>query len=334
VKGSKMTKHGNHVAGVDIGGTRIKAAVLDLKGSIIGDKISRPTQGERGPEATLHGIAAAVLEAIKESGIGKDDLLGLGIGSPGPLNPGTGIVYETPNIPGWENLALRDILAEKTGLRAFLDNDANAAAIAELWVGEGREVSTLICLTLGTGIGGGVLIDGKVLRGIDGSAAELGHITINPDGPVCGCGNSGCLEAFASTKGILDRTVGGILTGQETVLTQMVASLEDITPKTIYDAAKQNDAYAKEVFADLGRYLGIGSASLVNIFNPEMIVLSGGISAAAEEFIIPSMRREIDRRTFEIPAKRVQIRVSRLGDDAGVTGAAGVVLHDLGMLNK
>lgn len=294
---------GELVIGVDLGGTNISAGQVTKSGKVIRVE-KKETLAREGKEK--------VIKRIKEliSLLMRDSVRGIGIGSPGPLSSTKGIVYNPPNLPGWKNVHLRDILSKEFNLPVILEKDANCACFGEKWVGRGKDAASLICLTLGTGIGGGIILDNKLWRGIDDTAAEIGHMTIAPDGPLCGCGNYGCLEAFSSASALVKRA--------------FKRGANFSTAKDIYEAARKGNKLACELLEETGRYLGIGIANLVNLLNPEMVVLCGRM-AKAGNYILKPIRKEVKKRSFPVPAKRVKIYVSTLGEYAGLIGAAGLV---------
>jgi len=310
--------------GVDLGGTNIKAGVVSASGEVVATT-ECPTLAAEGPDAVVGRMAKLVADLKPKAG---SDVAGVGVGSPGPLNQLTGMLYFTPNMPGWDNYPLGANLAKKTGMKIVVDNDANVAALGEYQFGAGKGTRTMILLTLGTGIGGGVIIEGKVLNGPDVTAGEVGHIVINPDGPKCGCGNHGCMEAYCGTAGILSRAW--------TLLEKpnAVSMLRDwtgddrlkLTPAMLTKAAEQGDGIAISVLRETGRLLGVGIASLTNLFAPDMVLLGGGISGAGE-FIFRSVREEVEKRAMAPNNKRVKILPAKLGNTAGLVGAAALVLR-------
>ena len=317
------------VLGVDLGGTAIKTAIVSRDKKVL-SKSSRPTNADGGPDAVLDTIAQGVQELIDTAEIAHEDIIAIGVGSPGPLNWQTGIVYETPNLPGWHNVPLVDELEERTGLRALLDNDANAACYGEFWLGAGQGAQSLAVLTLGTGIGGGIVINGKLLRGIDGTAAELGHLKIQRDGRRCGCGARGCLEAYASVTGMVRTAVEGLEAGKPSTLNALCKSNhENIAGKMIAQSAEAGDDFARWVFKETATWLGLGIASLINLQNPERIILCGGMVAAGD-LLFDTARQVAQENAFDVPAKRCQILPAGLGEDAGVIGAAGCALARCG----
>ncbi len=314
-----------YIVGVDLGGTSINVGVVPFHGGTVLGMRSLPTEPQRGAKAVVDRMCGMIREAVRdarrEAGFAADAVVGVGVGSPGPLDRETGTVLDTPNL-GWRNFPLRDLVANEVGLEAELDNDANAAALGETWLGAGRDVESLIAVTLGTGIGGGVVLGGKVHHGASDVAGEIGHMTIDSTGRRCNCGNYGCLEAYASGPAIAARAVEGLETGVASALPGMVEDdLSAITAETVYEAIVAGDLYARDVMRETARLLGTGLANLINILNPEMIVISGGVTRAGDHIFEP-LRAEVRRRAFRQAADACRIVASELGEQAGVVGAA------------
>lgn len=316
-----------YAIGIDLGGTFIKGGVVDLDGNVV-FSTSIETQSERGPEGVVERMAELSHTVAEGAGIEWGQVRCVGVGSPGPLSTKEGIVYFAPNLAGWENVLLVKMLKEKLDCCVTLENDANAAAYAESWVGAGKGASSMIMLTLGTGIGGGIVLNGDVWHGRDDAAGELGHTTINFDGPECNCGSWGCIEAYASAPNTVRRALEGIKAGRQTSLKAVMDSDEEITAKGIYEAAVAGDDFARETIEATGRYLGIAIASFVNIFNPELVVLFGGLAGAGEMIFEPA-RQEVERRAAKPASDTVKIVPARLGSQAGIIGAAGCALRRL-----
>ena len=250
----------------------------------------------------------------------------MGIGSPGPLDTKTGVVILTPNL-GWVNMPLRDRVADSLKLPTVLDNDANCAIFGEWWRGAARGVDDVIGLTIGTGIGGGIVLGGKIYHGASDVAGEIGHMTIDANGRLCKCGNQGCLEAYASGPAIAARAVEGIEAGVETSLPQYVAGdLSRITAQVVYEAAHDGDPYALDVVRDTAKLLGAGVASLVNIFNPSVVVICGGVTLAGDKLFGP-LTTEVHRRAFKPAWEVCRILPGALTGTAGVYGAAAVFMQ-------
>ena len=314
--------------GVDLGGTNIVSVVADRDGSVR-SKDKRGTEVVNGPEHVLARIADSVTKVVQTAELHPSDIAAVGIGSPGPLNSKEGVVLNPPNLTGWSNVPVKELMQEKFRLDVFLDNDANAAAYGEWWAGAGKGTSNLVCITLGTGVGGGIIIGGELHRGASDCAGEIGHSTIHLNGPVCKCGNRGCLETYVSATAIARRAREQAAAGRETIMTWMVnGNLNDITARKVFEAVQEDDALACEVMADTGRYLGAGLANVVNILNPEIIVISGGVIDAGD-YIFEPARRELAKRAFPSAVSAVRIVPAELGDDAGAVGAAGIALNEM-----
>lgn len=317
------------VIGMDLGGTNAKTAVCSQDGELLG-KDSRPADAEQGQNVVLDRMMESYHAALKDAGVSASDVIGVGIGVPGPMNWQTGVLYSPPNLPGWKNVPVAQLMQERLdGVPTFVDNDANVAAYGEFWGGAGRGVESMVCLTLGTGVGGGVVVFGKLLRGIDGTAAEIGHLCVQRDGRQCNCGAKGCLEAYASVTGMVRTAVEGIEAGKKTLLTDLCGGdLKKLNGKMVSDAIAKGDEFAAWVMHETAVWLGIGIGSLVNLFNPEKIVLCGGMIAAGEVLFAP-IRETAKAQSFEVPNKRAQIVAAGLGADSGVIGAAGCALARL-----
>jgi glucokinase len=250
---------------------------------------------------------------------------GVGIAAAGVLEMERGVITASPNLPGWKNVPLRDMIEEKLGVRTFLLNDANAAALGEHRFGVGRDVDDLIYITVSTGIGGGIIIGGKIYDGICGSAGEIGHMTIDINGPRCRCGNIGCLETLASGTAMAAEARKRLAQGTKSSLLELArGEPENITAKTVSEAARGGDPLALELVSRAGSYLGVGMVNLINIFNPQMIIVGGGVSRMGDMLLDPA-REVVRERAFRLPAEAVRIIISELGDDAGVLGAAAFV---------
>lgn len=313
------------IIGVDLGGTNVKTAMVSRDKKILARE-SRPTNAEGGPEAVMKVMEQGIQELLASSGLRMPDVLAVGFGAPGPMNWQTGIVYSPPNLPGWKNVPLADAMHRRLGVPCYVDNDANVACYGEYWLGAGQGTESMAVLTLGTGVGGGIVVFGELLRGIDGTAAELGHLKVQRDGRLCGCGSRGCLEAYASVTGMVRTAIEGLEQGKESRLKSLGGGdFKKITGKMISDAAQQGDAFAQWVFRETAIWLGLGIASIVNLQNPEKVVLCGGMIAAGDLLFAP-VRETVMANAFEVPAKRCQIVPAGLGADSGVIGCAGCAL--------
>jgi len=315
------------VVGVDLGGTNIVVGLVPVEGGdVLGLRIEA-TQSQRGPKFVVDRIVemveGSIAEVLETHGGTRGDLAGVGIGSPGPLDRKAGMVINTPNL-GWRNFPLRDLIANAVHLPATLDNDANCATYGEWWLGAARNVDTLVGLTLGTGIGGGIVLKGEIYHGASDVAGEIGHMTIDSTGRRCKCGNYGCLEAYASGPAIALRASEGIEAGAESMLTDLVGGrLEDITAASVYEGVVAGDTYATEVMKDTAKFLGAGVANIINILNPEMVVIAGGVTRAGDHLFGP-LRAEVRRRAFRSAEERCSIVSGELPGTAGVVGAAAV----------
>lgn len=319
------------IIGVDLGGTNVKSAIVSTDKVVLA-KESRPTNADDGLDAVLDAMEASVRDLMASSGVTRDQVLAAGFGAPGPMNWQTGIVFSPPNLPGWKDVPLADLMSKRLGFPCFVDNDANVACYGEYWLGAGQGTESMAVLTLGTGVGGGVVVFGQLLRGIDGTAAELGHLKVQRDGRLCGCGSKGCLEAYASVSGMVRTAREGLESGRQSKLLEMGREAEEgITGKMIFEAAKDGDVFARWVFEETATWLGLGIASIVHFQNPERVVLCGGMIAAGDMLFEP-VRRIVRENTFEVPGKRCEILPAGLGADSGVLGAAGCALarHEAG----
>jgi glucokinase len=319
------------IIGVDLGGTNIVVGLVPIEGGeVLGLRIL-PTESQRGAkfvvDRILEVVEGSIAEVLREHGGTREDIAGVGIGSPGPLDRKSGVVINTPNL-GWRNFPLRDLIANAVQMPATLDNDANCATYGEWWLGAGRDVETLVGLTLGTGIGGGIVLGGEIYHGCSDVAGEIGHMTIDSNGRRCKCGNYGCLEAYASGPAIALRAVEGIEAGTESMLQEMVKGrLEEITAATVYEGVVAGDPYASEVMKDTAKFLGAGIASIINILNPEMVVIAGGVTRAGEHLFTP-LRAEVRKRAFKSAQERCSIVSGQLPGTAGVVGAAAVFKNE------
>jgi len=318
------------LVGVDLGGTNIVAAAVTEDGSEVVAVRSEPTRADQGADAVVDRIVrmidTVIAETIAQTGVKRSDVLGIGVGAPGPLDRKRGIVVTTPNL-GWTNFPLRDVISTATKLPVRIDNDANCATLGEWWLGAARGAQNVIGLTIGTGIGGGIILNGRLYHGSSDVAGEIGHTTIDVTGRRCKCGNYGCLEAYASGPSIADRAREALASDDGTLLARMVdGDLSKITAATVYDAAKEGDEVALDVVRETARLLGAGVANLLNIFNPDVVVLAGGVTHAGEALFEP-LRREVRKRAFQPAVDAVRIVPGTLPGTAGVVGAVAAYLQ-------
>jgi glucokinase len=320
------------IIGVDIGGTNLVVGAVPAEGGQARAVVRRPTEAKRGATFVVDRVARmveSVVEQIEaETGDDRSTVAGLGVGCPGPLNRSTGTIIKTPNL-GWENFPLLSLLSKATEFPATLDNDANCATYGEWWQGAGRGAEVLVGLTIGTGIGGGLVIGGEIFHGANDVAGEIGHMTINFTGRRCACGNEGCLEAYASGPNIAARAVEGIESGVESILVDLVdGELDRVTAQTVYQGAALGDAHANEVITETAKILGAGIATLINVLNPHVVVVAGGVTQAGDHLFTP-LRAAVRRRAFRVAADVCEIRPAELPDTAGVVGAAGVFKREV-----
>ena len=312
-----------YAVGVDLGGTKILSALVD-DGGVVHQR-HRMATPQQGPDSVVTAIAESVQSVLRASRVGHGDVVGVGVGAPGPLDPLSGVVFQPPNLAGWYNVPLADLLRQRVKLPVCVENDANAAALGEWWVGAGRGVHDLVYITVSTGIGGGLIINDALVHGVSGTAGEIGHMTIDIHGPRCVCGNTGCLEVLASGKAIARMAREAIAARRSTkVLDLAGGDAERMTAELVAAAARQGDAVAREVFDQAGTYVGVAVASLLNLLNPAKVVIGGGVSKAGDLLFDP-VRRTARERAFERPARDADIVPSALGDDVGVVGTAAVV---------
>ena len=314
-----MIEMAKYVFGVDIGGTTVKIGLFDTDGNVL-DKWEIPTRTENGGTNILPDIAASIQDKMSEKAVDKSDVAGVGVGAPGPVD-GEGIIHKAVNL-GWGEMNLKkELTTLLDGMRVEGGNDANVAALGEMWKGGGQGHTNLVAVTLGTGVGGGIIIGGKIMTGATGSGGEIGHIHVEDnENEACGCGNYGCLEEYASATGIT-RLANRKLqaSDKDSVLRQ-----GEVSAKTVFDAVKAGDELAIEIAQQFGEYLGKGLAVIAGVINPEIFVIGGGVSKAGEvlfEYIRPSF----DKTVFH-GCKDTQFALATLGNDAGIYGAAKMVL--------
>ena len=305
--------------GVDIGGTTVKMGLFKTTGELL-DKWEIPTRKDNGGEQILPDVAAAIDAKLQEKGIDKDTVQGVGVGVPGPVTP-EGVVRKCVNL-GWDVFNVEEKLSSLCNLPVKAGNDANVAALGEMWQGAGKGAKNVVLVTLGTGVGGGVIVDGKIVAGSTGAGGEIGHIPVNDEETdVCGCGKKGCLEQYASATGVVT------MTKRKLAASDMASTLRDIaevTAKDVFDAAKAGDALALEVIEDFGKILGRTLAMIACVSNPEVIVIGGGVSKAGE-MITDVVSKYFVPYTFHA-CRETQFKIAQLGNDAGIYGCVQMVL--------
>lgn len=316
--------------GVDLGGTSLRIAAVDSAGTLL-EKVTTGTKVALGRDYVINEMCDAIVAtARKFAHVGQLD--GIGIGVPGIIDMETGMLRESPNLPGWHDYPVHDEIERRLQTQVILENDANAAAFGEKWLGAAQTVDSMCMLTLGTGVGGGIVLDGKIWHGMKGMAGELGHMNVELEGPPCGCGSRGCIEQLASATAVKRMAIEAVATGKAPELGRAMNEEPEFSAKVVYQMAVQGDQPAQQIFVRVGRALGVVVADLVNIFNVPMYVIGGGVASAWEAFA-PTMMEEVERRSFvyratapnpNLPAKTKKTLVTRalLGSDAGLYGAA------------
>lgn len=342
-----------HAIGIDLGGTNLKAGLVDADGVIV-QRHTSDTEAEQGPDHVLARMAAAAEALIAAAGLRKSDICGIGVGAPGPLSHARGVVINAPNLPGWHNIAVRDRIAAATGLPTVLDNDANAAAFGEFEAGAGKAIrsgdaagdnksdvrksagdasnsaddgsnspGSMVMLTLGTGIGGGIIIDGALLRGSRDNAGEIGHIIVEPDGRPCPCGKRGCLERYASARAVALRVAEAIDAGESSVLQAALDRGGEINARDVASAVATGDPLASRIWDETCRYLAIACINIQHMLNPDMVVFGGGMIAAGDALLGP-IKSHFERLRWSLADDHPEIAMATLGADAGIIGAAAL----------
>lgn len=311
-------RNGEAVIGLDLGGTNMRIAGVTRSGEVV-LLYREATRSSAGPEDLIGRLVAGLIEVGEELEDAGWEVLGASLGVPGIVSRKAGVVASSPNLPGWRDIPLLQLVREAVDIPLYLENDANAAVFGECWAGAGKGRQTVVLLTLGTGVGGGIMSDGRLLRGAEGMAGEIGHLTVEREGLPCPCGNRGCLEQYASATGIVNRYRQLRGDGQD----------GEITAAAVHSLAEGGNRNALRSFREAGLYLGIALASVVNIINPEAIIIGGGVLPAWDCFM-PGAREEMLRRAFQTPAERVELLPATLGDRAGFIGAAGLLWQELG----
>ena len=316
--------------GVDIGGTTTKIALIKNNGEII-ERWEIATDNENEGKNITINIATSIEQKLEKYKVTKNDVKGMGVGAPGPANLDTGMIEHTPNLSWHDHYPLKELLEEQTGLPVVINNDANCAALGEMWQGAGDGASDLVCVTLGTGVGGGVITNGKSVQGVRGAAGEIGHITSIPEGgALCNCGKSGCLETIASATGIVRLAMERVKKepdGSSDRLALLYKEKGQITAKDVFDLARDGEKIADQVVAEVSFHLGFALANIANTLNPDKMILGGGVSKAGEILLKPL---SIYFRKFSFPtiANSTELALAKLGNNAGVIGAAWMIKNN------
>lgn len=313
------------LVGVDLGGTTTKLAFINTYGEII-HKWEIPTDKSDNGKNIIINIAKTIDQRLLQLDVDKSKLIGIGMGAPGPVDTKSGVIYNAVNL-GWNNhFPLRDLLEVETSLPAVIDNDANCAALGEMWKGAGNGAKDLVCVTLGTGVGGGVIANGQIVQGISGAAGEIGHITAVPiDGAPCNCGKKGCLETIASATGIVRLAVNKLENGLPSgELAETYRKEGTVSAKNVFDSARNGDNTANSILDEVAFHLGLALANIANTLNPEKIVIGGGVSKAGEVLLEP-VKKNFDKYSFPRVKESTEMAIATLGNDAGVIGAAWLI---------
>lgn len=309
--------------GVDLGGTNIKIGIVSENGKII-KKDSISSKSEEGPEKVIQQIKKAIRQILNQS---KVKIIGIGIGTPGIVSSKKGTVENPPNFPGWDIIPLKKIIKKEFQTDVYIENDANAAAIGEMIYGAGKNIQNFVMITLGTGVGGGIIMDRKIFRGEVGAAGELGHITIDYNGPKCNCGSRGCIEAYAGNRYLISRISEELSDKTDSLLYKWtIKENKELSPKLIYDAACENDEYAVSIISNVGKYLGYGISSVVNLLDITNIIIGGGVSGFGR-ILFDSVEQTLIERVMKPFKSRINVKPARLKNDAGIKGAASLVFY-------
>jgi glucokinase len=312
----------NFFIGVDLGGTNIKTGCFDDEVKLLASA-SMATEADQGPEFVVDRIVETIVESLKQCGGSMDQVQGIGIGAPGPSDLAKGIIVAAPNLPMFRNVPLRKMIIERTGKPTVLENDANAACYGEYVIGAGRGADDMVFLTLGTGIGGGIVTNSKLVHGYGDNAAELGHMIIEMDGRLCGCGQKGCVEAYASATSTVKRAVEAIEAGKPSELAAIYRNKGKITAKDIYEQLAAGDALAKEITDGTAKALGILCVSLLHVTGPRRIVFAGGMIAAGD-LLLSRIRYYFNQYIWPLKPESLEICFATLGEQAGMVGAAAL----------
>ncbi len=313
--------------GIDIGGTNLKGAAVDRNGHILARHV-RPTQLTREPRSVVNDMVDLVDDLLARASVDRSALCGVGVGSPGPLSVRRGRIIRAANLPGWEDVALRDMLCHKLDTTVVIENDGNAAAYGEYWVGAGRESEDLVLLTLGTGVGAGVIQDGQVLHGHFENAAELGHMIVVPGGLPCACGQRGCLEQYCSARSVARRVIAAIRSGEPSELSAGLQADTTIDARLVADSARQGDPLCLRIWNEACLYLAVACVNIQHAFNPARVLLGGGMSQAGD-FLLDGVKQRFADQKWSLHDDYPEIALAGLGYDAGVIGAAGLVWREV-----
>ena len=308
--------------GLDVGGTSMKAGVVDDVGTALAS-VSLPTEAHRGQEFGLERMAESIRQAVAAANLKMKDITAIGVATPGTMDIPAGLILDPPNLKPWRNVPVRDHIARTFKLPTSFQNDANAAAYGEFWVGAGRDVRSMVMFTLGTGIGGGIIVGDMVVEGEHSHGAELGHTKIEMTNPrQCGCGRWGCLEAYASATSVVKRTLEALKASKaKSPLRQLLSTESGITARDIFDAAANGDTLADKIVEDTAFYLAVGAVNMMHTIDPDMVTYAGGMIAAGDSFL-ERIQKHVKQLAFPVPAEKTVVCYAQLGSDAGFIGAA------------
>jgi len=324
----KLMPEAGFAVGVELGAANLRAVVIDLEAKIV-TRIAKKTKADEGKEKVFKRIIEIIHQVIDASGLEKEKIKGIGVGISGIVDHQKGICLFCPNIKGWENVPVKRLLEEKFGIEVSVDDSSRMAALAEHWCGLARKVENFIFVNVGVGIGSGIFANGQLYRGSRGTAGELGHTTIDENGPRCQCGNRGCLETLVSGPAIVRRTRERLEEGVVSLVGKMSGGdFAKITPELVAQAARKGDKLAFNIMEKTGQYLGIGIANAVNLFNPELVIIGAGISQAGDLFL-DTVKRTVKARALHTASTSVDIKLSELGDTTAAQGTAILVLKDI-----
>src|SRR5436309_144979 len=309
--------------GLDVGGTTMKAGVVDEAGKPFGPPVSLPTEAVKGQHHGLLQMVATIKQAVAAARTRMERIVAVGVATPGSMDIPAGIMLDPPNMKPWRNVPVRDFIVDSFKLPTAFQNDANAAAYGEYWVGAGREYRSMVLFTLGTGVGGGIILDDKIVEGEHSHGGELGHIKIEMTKPrLCGCGKRGCLEAYASATAVVARSREALNADGPSKLRDLLKEKNVLTARDVFKVAADGDALAAKIVDETAFYLAVGASNLMHVIDPQVIAFAGGMTAAGDAFL-NRIREHVKTVAFPVPAEKCVIRYAQLGTDAGFIGAAG-----------
>ena len=310
-------------AGVDLGGTKIYSLVATPSGEVLGED-RRPTEAPQGRDAVIDRMAGSIRSSLEQAGLATDGIQGVGISAPGPCDPERGVVTRAPNLLGWEEVHVTQAISDRLGAPSLLEHDAAAACYGEFRFGAAQGFRHIVYVTLSTGIGGGIMVDGRVYHGASGAAGEVGHLIVDEDGPLCNCGNRGCVEALGSGLAIAREAAAALEAGRSPHLAEAIRGRVP-TAQLVHEAALRADPVSRQIIERAGHYAGLGLAAVLNFFNPEALILGGGLLNMGDLYLGPALRAAREG-TFDQVLSDVTIAQAKLGDRSGALGAAALVM--------